>query len=89
MNRPARSLHLSKWVAGQERRLASVELPAKVFEQWVTLELRCNGDELVGVIDGRHVITARDGALTKGAFGLFNAGGATRFQNFAVSDGTA
>lgn len=89
LNRPSQSVNLSRWVAGQEHRLASVEVPAYVFEQWVTLELRCNGRQLVGLINGRKVLEATDGAHTQGAFGLFNAGGATRFQDFAVTNDTA
>jgi hypothetical protein len=85
LNRPSGSLHLSKWVAGQEKRLASVALPMYMLKDWVHLALICDGTRIVGLIDGREVVSAVDGTHTRGAFGLFNGGGATRYQNFAVS----
>ncbi len=65
--------------------LASAEHAGFATERWVRLELRVTGGQLVGLVDGREVLSAQDATLTSGRAGVYGyAQGGLVFDNLTV-----
>jgi pectate lyase len=68
--------------------LAEAEHAGFATEQWVRLELRVAGGQLVGLVDGQQVLSATDATLASGRAGVYGyAQGGLVFDNLAVLPG--
>lgn len=74
------------WVGIQT--LASTTLPQNELGVWDTLRLDVTGDHFMAYFNGDLYLNAYDSSLTSGSVGLTNAGGVTRFDDFAVTGNT-
>jgi hypothetical protein len=84
LNVPSGSVLLSKRMATQELRLASVTLPSVVLNEWVTLKLEVRGNRLRGYVNGQLLVETTEGAFTAGTVGMTNAGSVTYFDDLRV-----
>ena len=65
--------------------LASGQASGFKLGQWYTLALKVEGDRLVGTVDGKEVLTARDATLKAGRAGVAAyAEAGLEFDNFVV-----
>lgn len=55
---------------GGEKVLATARVPGITPKRWHNLKLRFKGDQMTGFIDGKQVVTAKDGLYARGMAGV-------------------